>query len=97
MIMAICSKRSINWSSTANLGIAGTLICAFGIVSCSFSPANTTSTLQQVQGNASSEQASTPTQNSTTPSTTVADAKPAPEICQTPVIKGLERPWGMAT
>ena len=78
--MAIWSKRSIK--------IVGTLICAFGITSCSFSPANTTST--------SPGQASIPTQNSTTPSTPVAVASLVSEIRQTPIIKGLERPWSMA-
>lgn len=68
------------WSSNANLGIVSTLICALGIVSCSFSPANT----------------STPAQNSTTASTPVAASSLGSEIGKTTLIKGLERPWSMA-
>lgn len=78
--MAIWSKRSIR--------IIGTLICTVGIASCSFSPANTTST--------SSGQTSTQTQKDAAKSTPVAATNPAPEVRKTSIIKGLERPWSMA-
>lgn len=76
------------WSSTASRRITGMLICAFGIASCSFSPANTTST--------SSGQASTPTQKEAATSTPVANPSLVSEIRKTSIIKGLERPWSMA-
>jgi len=78
--MPIWNTRSINWSSTARLGIVSTLMCALGTVSCSFSPANT----------------SIPTQKEAATSTPVATASLVSEVRKTTLLKGLERPWSMA-